>query len=224
MGMRRGIPAAVVLAVLLHPATAEGQTSVAIQGGWWDWAGSPGVDWQVEGRVVIGSGSPAPRRTEVVYVEPRYDVVYAPRGKGKKRSARSGNQPFCASGQGHPAHGWRWCADRGWVRAQPRYATPRSQWVRVDSRDIWFYDDYAPIGRTFGPRGLHQILGDQVMEDLYQRAHYLGARGALEGRWVQGPDRRSRVLQVRAGNTPLAEFTDRNGDWRVDTMLVAAAW
>ena len=40
-------------------------------------------------------------------------------GRGKaKQGTRNGNGPaFCRSGAGHPVHGWEWCREKGWDRA-----------------------------------------------------------------------------------------------------------
>lgn len=43
----------------------------------------------------------------------------AAQGRGNKSSrGNSGGPAFCRSGAGHPVHGWEWCRQRGWDRAQ----------------------------------------------------------------------------------------------------------
>jgi hypothetical protein len=45
------------------------------------------------------------------------DVAAQGRGKNSNRG-NSGGPAFCRSGAGHPVHGWEWCRQRGWDRAQ----------------------------------------------------------------------------------------------------------
>lgn len=210
----RSTAAAAALLALSGAMSGSGVEAqrVELSGGWWE-VGTSG--WHVEGRVVLGDrypDIPPPRRAQPVYhwegpVHGYGTVTY----KGGKRPPRGG-PAFCESGAGHPVHGWRWCADRGYHRGPA--------WYRVSPRGIWFYEMGAPVGRTFGVRTLEAILGPYVVDDLYGWARDLGARGTLQGRWVPVNDRRMRVLQVRAGSMPVAEFTDRNGNRRVDELLV----
>jgi hypothetical protein len=54
------------------------------------------------------------------------------RGNGKNKGGNGGGPAFCRSGEGHPVHGWQWCRDKGWDRAN------RSIWdvgSRRDRRD-----------------------------------------------------------------------------------------
>jgi hypothetical protein len=54
------------------------------------------------------------------------------RGRGPKAKQRNGNGPaFCRSGAGHPVHGWEWCRDKGWDRAD----RDRGWSERDDERD-----------------------------------------------------------------------------------------
>ena len=54
-------------------------------------------------------------------------------GRGKaKQGTRNGNGPaFCRSGAGHPVHGWEWCREKGWDRADRELGW----WERDDDRD-----------------------------------------------------------------------------------------
>ncbi len=61
------------------------------------------------------------------------DAFAQGRGKAKQRSQNNG-PAFCRSGQGHPVHGWQWCADRGWDRNGNRDAR-RARNGRVSDRD-----------------------------------------------------------------------------------------
>lgn len=54
------------------------------------------------------------------------------RGNAKNKGGNGGGPAFCRSGEGHPVHGWQWCRDKGWDRAN------RSIWdvgSRRDRRD-----------------------------------------------------------------------------------------
>jgi hypothetical protein len=73
---------------------------------------------------------------------------------------------------------------------------------------------------VFGARDLVRILGEDAVEELYRNARWMGAREPLQGRWIPTYGR-ARVLQVRVGSLPLAEFRDLDNDRRVDVLLVA---
>lgn len=139
-------------------------------------------------------------------------VVVRNDGRSRGRAAPRGGPAFCREGGGHPVYGWRWCDDRGYVRAPV--------WRSVDPGRVYFRRSARDSG-IFGARDLLRILGEDTLEDLYRSARWMGAREPLQGRWIPTPDRRVRVLQVRAGHLPLAEFRDLNGDRRVDVLLVA---
>ncbi len=211
-----------VTAVLLPAGSAGGQT-VDLSAGWWDLDRS---GWRVEGRVVIGDrypNIPPPRRAQPVY---RWEgPVYAPGAvRGPRAGKGRGGPPFCASGAGHPAHGWRWCEERGYGRDYGRdagYPGGGAAWHRVSARGVYFYR-VGPVGRELGRRQLEEILGDRVYDDLRYWARDLGVRDPLRGRWVPVRERGVWVLQVRSGRTPVAEFTDWNGDGAVDGLRVFA--
>jgi hypothetical protein len=83
---------------------------------------------------------------------------------------------------------------------------------------------------TMDARDLRRLVGAATMERLHHlqedRAHDSHAYGhqddRLVGRWIPGTDA-AYVLQVRAGNTPVAELTDYDGDRRVDAVLTYRA-
>jgi hypothetical protein len=214
-----------IAAAVIPSAGAEAQR-VDLSGGWWDVHRS---GWRVEGRVVLGDrypDIPPPRRAAPSY---RWEgPVYAPAGvRGGRGGQARGGPPFCASGAGHPVHGWRWCEEKGYARDYRRdYGRDYgygggAAWHRIDAGDLWFYR-VGPVGRELGRRDLEEILGEWVYEDLRRWARDLGVRDGLRGRWVPVRERGVRVLQVRAGRTPVAEFTDWNGDRRVDELMVYA--
>lgn len=209
---RFGMAMLAVAGVAAFAGGVEGQARVDLSGGWWDVHRS---GWRVEGRVVLGDrypDIPPTRRAEPAY---RWEgPVYAPgKVRGPRGNRGRGGPPFCESGAGHPAHGWRWCEERGYGRD--------AAWHRVSARGVYFYRT-GPAGREIGSRELAEVLGDRVMYDLRSWARDLGVRDGLRGRWVPVRERGVRVLQVRAGRTPVAEFTDFNGDRRVDELMVFA--
>lgn len=64
------------------------------------------------------------------------------------------------------------------------------------------------------------ILGRWGFEQLTAQQRQLGTSGRLTGRWVPAGRSGGHVLQIRAGGRPFAELADRNGDDRVERMLV----
>lgn len=124
------------------------------------------------------------------------------------RGRRGNGPPFCRDGRGHPVHGRGWCRDKGW--------DDESGW-----RDVGWED--VILGRTdrrdrdrLDRRGLADILGSVILGRLDAQGRRVGG-GELSGRLVEG---RTRVLQVRAGDRPLAELLDVNRDGRVDRILL----
>lgn len=129
--------------------------------------------------------------------------------------ARRGNgPPFCRNGQGHPVHGRQWCRDKGWDDRADR----QGGWQDVSWEDVIFGRGDADRERTrsLDRGGLLDVLGDVVLGRLERQGRSSGD-GALTGRWVEG---RTRVLQVRAGDRPLAELLDADRDGRVDRVLL----
>jgi hypothetical protein len=126
-------------------------------------------------------------------------------GRSQARNGRRGNgPPFCRNGQGHPTKGRQWCRDKGWTNS--------SGWYDAGWEDVI-------LGRprtrrsTLDRGGLIDVLGDVVLGRLQRQA----GGSPLVGRLI-GTDRR--ILQVRAGNRPLAELLDANGDGRTDRILL----
>ncbi len=133
-------------------------------------------------------------------------------GRADRRpNARQGNgPPFCRNGQGHPVHGTKWCRDKGWGQD--------GGWRDVSWEDVILGPRDRRIERT--PRldrgGLLDVLGDVVLGRLERQGRDVGD-GALTGRFIEG---RTRVLQIRAGDVPLAELLDADRDGRVDRVLL----
>ena len=69
-----------------------------------------------------------------------------------------------------------------------------------------------------GSADLEVILGRPVFDRLRRHSHWED-HADLRGRWIDA-GRRGRALQVRAGDVPLAELSDLDGDRRVDAVLV----
>lgn len=46
------------------------------------------------------------------------------RGNGNAVKAQGNGPAFCRSGAGHPVHGWAWCEQKGWARADRRSVSP----------------------------------------------------------------------------------------------------
>ena len=240
----------ILLALLVTAgAGAEGLEAQRGLDGWWGpvSAGAPlGIDgWRVEARVVIGGNDRYDGRDRRDdrrdrrdrdddwddddwddddwddddrrrgWKEPAWEVVVVRderRDRGRGRAVPRRGPDFCSRGGGHPVHGWRWCDDRGYLRAPV--------WRSVNPGRLQFRRSAWESG-VFGARDLVRILGENAVEDLYRNARWMGAREPLQGRWMPTRDRRARILQVRAGSIPLAEFRDLDGDRRVDVLLVA---
>lgn len=135
-----------------------------------------------------------------------------------RRDRRRGKAPaFCRSGRGHPVHGRRWCRDRGWGS----YGRGPVVWHRHGGWDtVVLRSPRARYrhGSVLDERDLIYILGEVIFRRLAQEAR-LARTDRVRGRWLS-PDGRSGVLQIRSGSGPVAELTDRNGDGRVDAVLM----
>lgn len=125
------------------------------------------------------------------------------------RDARRGNgPPFCRNGRGHPVHGLDWCRAKGW----------QANW----SRTVW---EDVILGPRRGDRRIYEqdsladILGRVVFGRVDSQRRQIGTSAPLQGRWITARGG-AQVLQIRAGGIPIAELTDRNGDGRVDIVLL----
>lgn len=139
----------------------------------------------------------------------RDDDARARQRDGRRGNARRGNgPPFCRNGEGHPVHGRQWCREKGW---------DRDSWEDVSWGDIILGRRDRTRDRDRLDRGgLAGVLGDVILRRLDGYARDAGG-GPLEGRFVEG---RTRVLQVRAGDVPLAELLDADRDGRIDRVLL----
>jgi hypothetical protein len=102
----------------------------------------------------------------------------------------------------------------------------RQRWERRHW-DARFYRTSSTY-HTLDAHDLRRLLGETTMKRLHhlreRRTHdaYGHHDDRLVGRWIPGTDA-AYVLQVRAGDTPLAELTDYDGDRRVDAVLTYRA-
>jgi hypothetical protein len=63
------------------------------------------------------------------------------------------------------------------------------------------------------------ILGEVVLGRIEDRGRRFGGTAPVSGRWAPTGRRGERVLQIRAGQIPLAELSDLDGDGRIDAIL-----
>jgi hypothetical protein len=126
------------------------------------------------------------------------------------RDTRQGQgPPFCRNGRGHPVHGLEWCRAKGW----------NATWQRTVWDDVVLRIPRERDRRVQRQETLAETLGRVVFGRLDGERRNLGVNAPLEGRWLTARGG-AQVLQVRAGGIPIAELTDRNGDGRVDVVLI----
>jgi hypothetical protein len=209
-GTMKALATALVMAGLLvigAPAPASAQSEVGADG-WWSWA-APAI----AGGEVIRT-----RRGDVRIPDRVEDVLRgrdARRGDARRGDARGRGQarqgqgpPFCRNGQGHPVHGREWCRAKGWS----------ATWGRLGDVGIPLPRDRRPGGILDQGR-IGGVLDRVVFGRLDERRRQLGVDAPMEGRWLTTTEG-ARVLQVRAGGVPIAEFTDLNGDGHADLVLL----
>jgi hypothetical protein len=129
------------------------------------------------------------------------------RYEDRARRGKKGNgPPFCRDGRGHPTKGRQWCRDKGW--------TSSDRWLDVGWDDVILRrpDPRRRVG-TLDRGGLIDVLGDVVYGRLSSRS----GSNPLRGRFAAD----GRILQVRAGDLPVAEFLDYDRDGRVDRVVLA---
>lgn len=128
-----------------------------------------------------------------------------------RRGEKTGGPKFCRNGQGHPVHGMAWCREKGFGEYD-RYDSARD---RIE--DVIFQSPRRTSRRgRLENESIGDILGDVILGRLQQHSQQLGGSSRLEGRWV--PRSEERVLQIRSGSLPVAEFKDTDGDRRIDAV------
>jgi hypothetical protein len=235
----------VALVLIMVGTGTKGVWAQPTDEGWWDWA-TPLVTGAASGRVATprtgdersdpGADSgrdrrPPDSRDERTAEAQRRPAAQPPaagrgreaqtpqagRGRGVGRGAANGRgqagvPAFCRTGAGHPVFGWQWCAERGFAGYRPQWQ--REPWA--DAVPRW---PRQPRESRIDDRALGGILGDVVFGRVRAHARGLGATEPLEGRWVRH-DSGALVLQVRAGDVPVAELSDTSGDGRPNTVIV----
>lgn len=212
--------------LLISPAQGRSQVNVGVSVDWWEWIG----DVRVHGSVRYRAPRHRPVYRDHGYVRPPF-IVHERRPERRPRVRVRRGPAFCRSGAGHPVHGWRWCVRKGFVWSRRGYGPPRGKhrrrpvrcctWHLYDVGPVYFHETpvRSAVGRTLGHDRLVRILGRGVVDGLYASAGYR-RDVRLEGRWHRSSGE-ARVLQLRAGSTPLAELTDLDGDRRVDRIFLA---
>lgn len=177
----------------------------------------------VLGLMVALAGSVAPTPVEA-------QAVYVPAARHVKKGPA-----FCRSGRGHPVHGWRWCARRGWratpyrparayrvpARAYPARAYPVGVWAAVRWEGVWLDAGYAP-GYRGNRAPLRSWIGRSATRRIREHADWLGLHGRLSGRWVDSGYGGVEV-EVRAGPIPVARLIDRERDGHAEVLLLRRA-
>lgn len=219
------IPAALAaLSMVLAPRAVHAQSAGALDEslrGWWQWAladvaGGDAVRTTGKGTVRI----PSPGGDLEIEL-PRDDGRRGgppghARGKarGHGRGGRGGGPSFCRSGVGHPVHGRRWCLEKG-------FGLGGVPWDVVDLGDVIFGDGPRRRDRL-GLADVVAVLGHEALDVILGRSHLRDRRRDVTARWrrVETGAGEGRVLQLRAGATPLAELSDVDGDGRVDATVI----
>ena len=134
------------------------------------------------------------------------------RHRGFDRGKRARGPAFCRSGAGHPVFGRSWCVRQG-------FGLGRDRWRRADLGDVLFGRSSLRDGRVLGRSSLEELLGAVVLERLLEHTPLAARDRRVTGRWLER--RGARVLQLRAGDRPLAELSDLDRDDVVDVLLRA---
>jgi hypothetical protein len=220
-----GAAATLAAAILIGAGGALGAAPASAQqagDGWWSWALPAVLDGAplrtARGDIILRRGDRAAQER---------DAEPGARGKGKADNTGSGageapgrarrrgdGPPFCRDGRGHPVHGLEWCRDKGWD-------DDGRLWQRASWPDVILGRDDRD-SEVVSRGGLADILGDILLGRVDERTRYLGADGALLGRWVDGADGAT-ILQIKAGEVPVAELTDGDGDGRADGVILLEA-
>jgi hypothetical protein len=203
------------------PATSEAQPREPAAG-WWEWAlpeimGGEEVRTR-RGQVAIPRRTPRDRDAPVAVPRggPGERGATSGRGQGRQYGERGDVPAFCRTGEGHPVFGWQWCVEKGFGGYSPRWE--RERWENIILRVPRSIPRPDHIDRNV----LIDIMGADVFRRFEERAQRAAASGPIVGRLIESEVKGGQVLQLRAGDVPLAELTDLDGDRRVDVVLLNA--
>lgn len=190
---------AAVILTLVAPRALHAQEQRR-DGDWWRWALA---------EVLVGEEV---RTSEgrTVRIDP--DRILRERNRRFEREEGPGIPAFCRTGEGHPVFGREWCIQKG-------FGLGRVSWRRGDLGDIIFRGSPRRDGAILDRRVLGEVLGDVILDRLFDASDERGRNVPVTGRWLE--EAGVRVLQLRAGDRPLAELSDLDGDGVVDVLLRA---
>ena len=205
------LPSVVAVFLLLSPVEAQGQPT----DGWW-----------VSVTIETGSDRPVDQRRNRRGNRSRSRGLHIPKGHlpppGQCRLWYPGRPP----GQQPPPTSCR-RAYRGQSGSalvvtpsgKTRGRTPR-RWYRSPTEDIVFRRRPSrEEGVRIDAEVIIDLLGERGYRQLQAQQKRLGVSGSLSGRWVSTGPSGGHVLQVRAGDHPLAELADHNRDLRVERLF-----
>ena len=198
--MRQRTIALALVALVLGTAGQASAQSRNRDAGRWPWQGG---GWETVRQDGHGKKEQKAARARNNARHDDDDRDHDERGQGQRRG---NGPPFCRNGQGHPVHGMEWCREKGWTQAG---------WQNV------IFRNRLPSNRGVDQPRVRDILGSVILGRLTDYSRQRGASGPIDGRTMWFGD--TAVLQLRAGGIPLAEFTDLNGDERVDLVLLAGS-
>lgn len=174
--------------------------------GWWTWA---------VGELLAGQEIRT-RDGRAVVIEPA-EKYERDRDEREGEDAGEGVPAFCRTGEGHPVFGRQWCLDKG-------FGLGSVTWRRGDRGEAeGFMFRRPPRGgeRILDRPGVEEILGEEVLGTLLDAAAPDARNDPVTGRWLEPGEQGARVLQLRAGDRPLAELTDLDRDDAVDVVMWA---
>lgn len=122
---------------------------------------------------------------------------------------------FCRSGAGHPNWGRQWCIDKGFGLGTANHI----RWGSASTVSDIIFGQTVTTG-SLARAALLSAIGDLAFNRLALHAVTLGYADPLTGVWV-ADQTGLRVLQINAGNYPVAEIVDTNRDNRADILVVA---
>lgn len=132
-----------------------------------------------------------------------------------RESASDQAPAFCRSGAGHPVFGREWCLRKGFGLGDRSGLV----WGRTRLDDVVYRGPRIVNGGRLTTDALAALLGRVAFDRLALQALALGSAQPLRGTWLV-PQTGPTVLQLTAGDVPVAELADLNRDARPDVLLV----